>query len=400
MTALSDNIRAIPRSVAYLCLLLWTSTAAASVDLALLGTASRQHLVRAGTSTTFVISVRNTATVARDVTVLFDADLASQVGWSGGIAPADELFQPVTEAALSLSLQIEAEGSVDVVALLRPSAVVEHGASGIAEVRASADGTLQDSLVLRAKVRNQPKIFFVAIDGCGSDYLKIDRRGRWHDGTYERLMPRSWEFIAKGAWLSDTEAVLPSTTDPNHSAAMSGSWPGTLGIFSVNRHYLGQNESGRSITANGFRDLLRHGPGGEPVLTIFDTIKDPAAGGAVDAFSILISGKRWLGELYDDGDGTIDVIAAGDNHPDYVPSPPPFRMGDPVSDPDPWLPTPAGIPAAIASASLVFTGSSCAADMPVSNVRTPQEISNPTPPADTTPPLSASNAATPPIGKP
>src|SRR5512139_734071 len=33
-------------------------------------------------------------------------------------------------------------------------------------------------------------------------------------------------------------------------------------------------------------------------------------------------------------------------------------------------------------------------------VRTPQEISNPTPPADTTPPCSASKAATPPIGNP
>ena len=37
---------------------------------------------------------------------------------------------------------------------------------------------------------------------------------------------------------------------------------------------------------------------------------------------------------------------------------------------------------------------------PVSIVRTPQEMSNPTPPAETTPPSSGSNAATPPIGKP
>ena len=37
---------------------------------------------------------------------------------------------------------------------------------------------------------------------------------------------------------------------------------------------------------------------------------------------------------------------------------------------------------------------------PVSIVRTPHEMSNPTPPADTTPPSSGSNAATPPIGKP
>jgi hypothetical protein len=33
-------------------------------------------------------------------------------------------------------------------------------------------------------------------------------------------------------------------------------------------------------------------------------------------------------------------------------------------------------------------------------VLTPHEMSNPTPPAETTPPFSASNAATPPMGKP
>jgi hypothetical protein len=45
-------------------------------------------------------------------------------------------------------------------------------------------------------------------------------------------------------------------------------------------------------------------------------------------------------------------------------------------------------------------GSMSASRMPVVRLRTPQEMSKPTPPAETTPPRSGSNAATPPMGKP
>ena len=66
----------------------------------------------------------------------------------------------------------------------------------------------------------------------------------------------------------------------------------------------------------------------------------------------------------------------------------------------PLLPTPAGIWRNSESASDFCTGRMSATLSPVSIVRTPQEMSKPTPPADTTPPWSGSKAATPPIGKP
>jgi hypothetical protein len=66
----------------------------------------------------------------------------------------------------------------------------------------------------------------------------------------------------------------------------------------------------------------------------------------------------------------------------------------------PVLPTPAGMRSNSASARRGLTGPMSARRRPVSRQRTPQEMSKPTPPADTTPPASASNAATPPIGKP
>jgi hypothetical protein len=66
----------------------------------------------------------------------------------------------------------------------------------------------------------------------------------------------------------------------------------------------------------------------------------------------------------------------------------------------PVLPTPAGMSANSASASRCCSGITSARVSPVCRQRTPQEMSKPTPPADTTPPSSASKAATPPIGKP
>ena len=47
-----------------------------------------------------------------------------------------------------------------------------------------------------------------------------------------------------------------------------------------------------------------------------------------------------------------------------------------------------------------LTASTSGAASPVVSVRTPHEISKPTPPAETTPPCSAAKAATPPIGNP
>ena len=66
----------------------------------------------------------------------------------------------------------------------------------------------------------------------------------------------------------------------------------------------------------------------------------------------------------------------------------------------PCRPIPAGTAANSRSASVALCGSTAEAGRPVSIVRTPQEMSKPTPPADTTPPSVGSNAATPPIGKP
>ena len=88
--------------------------------------------------------------------------------------------------------------------------------------------------------------------------------------------------------------------------------------------------------------------------------------------------------------------------PDEMAAPPAsiasISAGDSVIAP--VLPSPAGTWASSASASRAWQARMSSAVTPVSKVRTPQETSKPTPPAEITPPSSGSKAATPPIGKP
>ena len=63
-------------------------------------------------------------------------------------------------------------------------------------------------------------------------------------------------------------------------------------------------------------------------------------------------------------------------------------------------PRPPGIDGKRASAGSAFTAPTSRGWTPVGTARTPQGRPRPTPPAEITPPASASKAATPPIGKP
>lgn len=302
----------------------------AGVELRIVSMApARPHLVAAGTSTTFVVSTRSTS--FGPVTATVRIETAAPGDWHGLLFATDDLFRPVGDGSDRLTLTLGARQTVYLVAQLTSSPRLSDGAAGRAMVGAWLQDKPQDSLELTTRVRNRPKIYYVALDGCSAGYLSLSRKGAPFDGTGERLMPRAWSFASRAALMAKASGLLPSMTDPNHAAALTGSWPGTLGIFSVQRHYLGRDADGQPVKVQGSRGLLRWGPGGQPIQTLFEVTK----AGAPEAFTVLASGKSWLGSLYRGEGSGLDLVVGAADQPDYVPPPSRYRFGDPSSDDDP-----------------------------------------------------------------
>jgi predicted AlkP superfamily pyrophosphatase or phosphodiesterase len=327
------RIRSITQFVtACLFLSLGAGRVWADIELAAVSTApARPHFVTAGLATTFVVSVWNTGLLSATASLNIRSAGGPPGGWQALLFEADPLFRPIGSGSAQLVVTIPALRKVRVLAKLTASPALLDGVDGGAVVDAWRQGSFRAALELHARVRNRPKVYYVAIDGCGRRYLDLNRSGMHFDGG-QRLMPRAWSFAARGARMTNASSVLPAVTDPNHTAALTGSWTGTTGLYSVAYQYLGQDEQGDPVMVMGSRDLLRWGPDGQRVQTVFDVNKDPANGGASSTFNAFISGKVWLAELF--RDGAMDLVADGKDYPDYVPAPQPYRLGDPPSDDD------------------------------------------------------------------
>jgi hypothetical protein len=287
----------------------------------------------AGARTTFVISTRNDASIPALATLEVQVEPALQADWSVELSVADDLFRPVGGGSPQVFLALQPQETAHIVASLRSSLSLPEGAEGNATIVVKRGGAVEGSLTLRARIRNRPKVYFVTLDACGRNYLELGRNGETYGGIGERLMPNSVDFVTDAAFLSQARAVLPATTDVNHMAAMTGSWAGTLGIYSIRQHYVGLRRR-KPITVVGSKSLLRWGDDGAPVVSIFDVAKDRQSGGDPEVFNAMMVGKAWMGDYFQDDIGTVDLIGSGKSYPDYIPAPEPFRLGDPVSDPD------------------------------------------------------------------
>jgi len=327
------RIRSIVRFV-LTCSCLSVAPAWADIQLGVVSTApTRRHFVAAGTATTFVVSVRNTGVASASVSLAIRSTTGSPGDWQAVLFNADSLFRPVGSGSDQIVVTIPAQQTIQFVAQLGAEPSLLDGVEGAAVVSATFQGALQGNLELKTRVRNRPKVYYVAFDGCGRGYLELNRKGTRFDGTGERLMPRSSAFAARAARMTSASSVLPAVTDPNHAAALTGSWAGTLGIFSVRTQYMGDNSNGRAVMAGDNRDFLRWGADGKRVTSLFDVNKDPASGGSPSTFNTIITGKNWLGELF--RDGAMDLVVHGKDYPTYIPAPQPYRLGDPPSDDNP-----------------------------------------------------------------
>ena len=306
----------------------------------------RAHLVAAGTPTTFVLTLNNATAAARELVVRVD----SSVDAVSLLRPADGRFQPTGAGAGELRLTLAPQSRAHVLAWITPNAGLPNGQQGHTLVSAWDDTTALGSFDLGWKISGRPKLFYVVLDALGSRYLGLNRVGRPRTITgaagalprllrrsppwaREPLMPRSLEFLGDAAFFPNARAVLPATTDPNHLAALTGSWPGTNGIHSVASNYGGLTAQGRPITLQGAKELLRTGAQGTAIRTVFDVARDAQAGGSPDGFNMMFSGKSWMCDLVRDT-ATMDFLGSGAEFPSYVPPPQKMRLGDPPSDPD------------------------------------------------------------------
>lgn len=289
----------------------------------------RPHLVRAGSVTTFVVAVTNDTQSSRTVSLIAQSQTP---GWTVDLSRADRLFQPTGTAATSMQVTVAAGGIQYVVVSLRPYAGMAEGMEGSAVVRAYIQQQPVDDVLVRGKVTSRPNVYLVAIDGLNRKYLTLNRKGEEDPSYRNPLMPNLLRFCQDAAVLGKAKCHLPSYTDPNHVSYLTGSWPGTSGVYAVKEFYCGRDGNGNPVKMGPSRDILRWGPSGERVLSVFDIAKDPAMGGDPDVCNALITGKPWLWGYFYEGSNTVDILSSGSRFPFYVDPPPRYVMGDPPSD--------------------------------------------------------------------
>jgi hypothetical protein len=289
----------------------------------------RPHLVRAGSVTTFVVAVTNDTQSSRTVSLVAQSQTP---GWTVDLSRADRLFQATGTAAASMQVTVAAGGIEYLVVSLRPYAGMAEGSEGSAVVRAYIQQQPVDDVLVRGKVTSRPNVYLFAIDGLNRKYLALSRKGEEDPNHRNPLMPNLLRFCQDAAVLSKARSHLPSYTDPNHVSYLTGSWPGTSGVYAVKEFYCGRDADGNPVKMAPSRDILRWGPSGERVVSIFDLAKDPAMGGDPDACNALITGKPWLWGYFREESNVVDILASGSRFPFYVDPPPSYVMGDPPSD--------------------------------------------------------------------
>ncbi len=274
---------------------------------------ARPHLVLPGRSTTWVARLFPFADGPRQVNLA----LGSLSGWFGGLSRTVVSLEP-------------GGGPVEVeVSAQSPPSAAPGSAAGF-QLVASTDKGEEMTVELAAQVTALPRIYIIAIDALNEEYLHLDGAGTGPGSSGDWLMPRIREFMVRATTYANASGSLPSATDMNHLGILCGALTGTVGIPTVRDFYGGRDVLGRPVRLEGSREMLRFGPGGERVVTLFEAVRslDPRARGA------LASGKGWVNNLLEDGGETIQISAAGDRGPDYIERPPRYVLGDPPSDPD------------------------------------------------------------------
>jgi predicted AlkP superfamily pyrophosphatase or phosphodiesterase len=165
------------------------------------------------------------------------------------------------------------------------------------------------------------------MDGLHPAYLGLNAVGDGPGADGDWLMPNVRRFLARAAWFTNAKDYLPSITDPNQLNAVTGSYGGQTGILGVGAQLMGWDESGLIVAPTSL-SFARDGLG-RRVDTLFHAWKRVWP----NSKTAYISGKAWVAEMFR-GEGVIDAIVTGRDHPCYLPDPTPIDYPDPPTDPD------------------------------------------------------------------
>jgi predicted AlkP superfamily pyrophosphatase or phosphodiesterase len=279
-----------------------------------------RHNVRPGKATTFSFTVTNTTTRANTLELTAHPTGAAN-GWSATLPVSRLKLQPTEQRTLVLKLVSPASAGVGAV-------------SDWLVTVTGDDGRLLSANAVGAQVTRHRKIIYVALDGLDPQYLGLNAKATHPGSADDWLMPNVRSFLETATYYSNAESSFPHYTDPNHFAALSGTRPGSSGIASVINFYYGKDDDGAAVAFNiedVTTDVLRYGPDGGEVTTLFDVAKQvqPTTRNA------LVTGKGWMQFYFEKQGGSVDVVAEGRDFPFYIPEPTLHYQGDPASDPDP-----------------------------------------------------------------
>ena len=283
---------------------------------------SRPHLVQPGSATTFVLRLRNDAEVPR--TFRIEAEKDSDY-WGLSLARAKtSTFLPEETLPLPSEVVLESEGTILLLLGLHAAEDAGEGQPVTAQAHATClEQEAVQTVSLSARISTRPKLYLVTIDALGTRYLGLNDRGGLRNPGDGWLTPHTARFLLKeSAYTTTARCLMPSATDMNHTAILTGSWPGTTGIYTVKKYYAGlDRDQGTGEWVERWvqprRAFLQYAkadnpqPGrAYPIRTLFDVAEASANDPAF--YTCLVAGKPWMNPLLDDGSGTIDLVVRTD----------------------------------------------------------------------------------------
>ena len=210
--------------------------------------AARPHRVNNGAQTTFVVEAANPGPgmAAGSISVVADA-----AEWSATLANVDSGFSPLgTPAATILFAGLDVGQTRKFVVTASPNVTLPQGAQVGFQVNVNLNNGVTGCVELAAVINDTPKIVVVGIDGFSSKYLSMGRDGNLDPVPGNQLTPNLNVFKNQSASFPAARGSLPSGTDMNVFAALSGSWPGTAGIPYVGVYFRGWDANGFSVPLN------------------------------------------------------------------------------------------------------------------------------------------------------